>query len=197
MPRPSNVRSKTPEGADGGGGEGKGRRIAVVGIGNILMRDDGIGPAVVHRLENAYRWDDRVELLDAGAPGMELAYLIEGRDVLVFVDAVELDEPAGTLRWFDHDEIVAGGVPVRVGPHDPGIREAILRLELVGEAPRSVELLGVVPEVVDLGAGLTTAARRGVDAATAALLDRMAREGFKPEPRSDGEAEPWWTKSPS
>lgn len=180
--------------ADDGAGDGKGRRVAVVGIGNILMQDDGIGPAVVHRLENAYCWDDGVELLDAGAPGMELAYLIEARDVLILVDAVELDEPPGTLRWFDHDEIVAGGVPVRVGPHDPGIREAILKLELVEAAPRTVELLGVVPERVDLGAGLSAAAQRGVEAATEALLERMQREGFEPRPRNDGEPEPWWTR---
>jgi hydrogenase maturation protease len=178
--------------AGAGAGEHEGGGVAVVGIGNILMHDDGIGPAVVHRLENDYRWDGAVELLDAGAPGMELAYLIEGRDVLILVDAVALDAEPGTLRWFDHDEIIAGGIPVRVGPHDPGIREAILKLELVDAAPRVVELLGVVPEHVDLGSGLTPAAQRGVRAAVEALVERLGREGFAAEPRDDGEAEPWW-----
>lgn len=186
------MHDNSSERAGDGAGEDKGGRVAVVGIGNILMHDDGIGPAVVHRLENDYRWDAAVELLDAGAPGMELAYLIEGRDLLILVDAVALDSEPGSLRWFDHDEIIAGGIPVRVGPHDPGIREAILKLELVDAAPRVVELLGVVPEHVDLGAGLTAAATRGVDAAVEALVERLATEGHVATPRDDGEAEPWW-----
>jgi len=189
------VQDNSSDRADDGAGERKGGRVAVVGIGNILMCDDGIGPAVVHRLENDYTWDEGVELLDAGAPGMELAYLIEGRDVLILVDAVELDAEPATLRWFDHDEIIAGGIPVRVGPHDPGIREAILKLEMVDAAPRIVELLGVVPEHVDLGSELSEAARRGVGAAVEALLERLAREGFVPEPREDGDAEPWWVRA--
>jgi hydrogenase maturation protease len=168
-------------------------RVTVVGIGNILMLDDGIGPALIHRLEQAYKWGPDVELIDAGAPGMELAYLIEDRELLILVDAIVSDEPPATVHWYDHDRIVAGNIPVRVGPHDPGIREAILKLELVDHAPETVELLGVVPEIVDLGSGLSEGARRGVLAAEEALLARMARVGVAPLARRSGTPDaPWW-----
>lgn len=170
--------------------------VTVVGIGNILMRDDGIGPALIHRLEQAYEWGPDVELLDAGAPGMELAYLIEDRRLLILVDAIESKEEPGIVHWYDHDQIIAGKIPVRVGPHDPGIREAILKLELVGHAPETVELLGVVPEAVDLGSGLTDGARKGVLNAEAALLERMRRAGVAPLAKCDtAPVEPWWEGS--
>lgn len=170
--------------------------VTVVGIGNILMRDDGIGPALIHRLERAYEWGPDVELLDAGAPGMELAYLIEGRELLIIVDAIESREDPGIVHWYDHDRIVAGNIPVRVGPHDPGIREAILKLELVGHEPATVELLGVVPEIVDLGSGLSEGARQGVLNAEAALLERLLKVGVAPLRRLETPpAEPWWERS--
>jgi hydrogenase maturation protease len=167
--------------------------VTVVGIGNILMLDDGIGPALIHRLEQVYEWGPDVELLDAGAPGMELAYLIEDRQLLIIVDAIVSEEPPATLHWYDHDQIVAGNIPVRVGPHDPGIREAILKLELIGHAPKVVELLGVVPENVDLGSGLTEGAKKGVLAAEQALLERMRQAGAGPISKREGTPdEPWW-----
>lgn len=167
-------------------------RVTVVGIGNILMRDDGIGPAVAERLEKSYDWGPEVEVFDAGAPGMELAYLIEDRNWLILVDALEAEGDVGSVKWFDHDQIVDGNVPIRVGPHDPGIREAILRLELIGHAPRRVELLGVVPETVDLGSDLSPGALKGVEAATVALLDRLEADGIRPRASLEAPAKPWW-----
>lgn len=90
--------------------EGMHRRVAnvlVLGVGNILLSDEGIGVRVVEALQQRYRVPEGVEMVDGGTCGMDLLDLIAGRDHLILVDAVATGGPPGTVVRLEGDEIPA------------------------------------------------------------------------------------------
>ncbi len=169
--------------------------IAVVGLGNVLVGDDALGPTVVQTLAAAYELDEAVRVLDLGTPGFDLASHIAGTDALVVVDTVRGNGPAGELRLYRKPELLAAAVPQRVSGHDPGLRDTLLTLELHGAGPAEVLLIGVVPAVLETGIGLSPAVRAAVPAALAAVLEELARLGHPPVPRV-APAPPalWWQR---
>ena len=76
-------------------------RILVLGLGNLLLQDEGIGVHVVHRLEREYRFPDGVEILDGGTSGMELMGPIANSGYLIVVDAVKSDAPPRHVGMFE------------------------------------------------------------------------------------------------
>ena len=76
-------------------------RIAVLGLGNVLRRDDGAGPAVVARLEARYELPPDVFVMDLGTPGLDLVDMLVERDAVVFVDAIVDRGAPGSVRVLD------------------------------------------------------------------------------------------------
>jgi len=150
--------------------------VLVLAIGNPLMADDGAGQEVLAKLESiAAGWGSQVELLDGGTQGLALLGQFEGREAVVFLDAVRLGEAAGSVH------VLRGQEVLRMGGHATSAHEGsapdILRaLELLGETPAEVALVGVEPERIQIGIGLSPAVRgsleRAADSAKAAV-DRI------------------------
>lgn len=148
---------------------------AIYGIGNILMGDDGVGPAVVRHLASLSLPPD-VILEDLGTPSLDLpAYLI-GFDTVIFVDAVALDAAPGTIRVFSRNEIMAVPTGIRVSPHEPSINDALIVLDFAGRAPREVVLVGVVPETLDGGMALSEAVASAVPRAAEIAVAHLSSE---------------------
>ena len=77
---------------------GTGPRVLVLGIGNLVMSDDGVGVKVVQQLQREYRFAKNVEIMDGGTLGLDLLPKLEGIDHLIVVDAVETGRKPGTCR---------------------------------------------------------------------------------------------------
>lgn len=153
--------------------------VAVIGIGNVLLGDDGFGPAVIGLLASGWEIPPGVELIDAGTPGLDLAGLLCGRESVIFVDAVTGVLPAGTLRMFRGRELPAAlSLRPRVSEHDPALAEALAISEAAGAGPERVLLVGVVPGSVDVGVGLGAAVARAVEEAAAAIVAELAQQGI-------------------
>jgi hydrogenase maturation protease len=169
-------------------------RMAVLGLGNVLMGDDAAGPSVLRLLEAEYDLPPEIELLDLGTPGPELAHIVEGRDALIVVDTIRARDGApGELRRLRRAEIVQGKVPDRLSPHDPSLRGALLAAELLGTSPADVTLLGVVPGEVSLRLELTPAVRQALPALVRAVVVELERLGFEVPRRAEARgAEAWW-----
>ncbi|MCL7990801.1 MAG: hydrogenase maturation protease, partial [marine benthic group bacterium] len=104
---------------------------------------------------------------------------------------------AGTVKIYRREEILRHPPAQRITPHDPGLKETLLVLELQGETPPEVLVVGVVPESVEYGVGLTDAVREAVPAAITAIVDELERLGRPALPR-DPPLEPdiWWEREP-
>src|SRR5208283_6201915 len=83
------------------------RRIAVVGLGNVLLGDDGFGPLAVEMFRSLYECDSKVEILDLGTPGLDLAPYLYDADLVVIADAVHPreEEGPGTLSVYCEDDL--------------------------------------------------------------------------------------------
>ena len=82
------------------------KRTLVLGMGCILMRDDGVGPSALATFASLYELPAEVELLDIGTPGPELAHQIGGYDALIVFDALRVQSPPGTVRCLTRNEIL-------------------------------------------------------------------------------------------
>ncbi|MEE4161789.1 MAG: HyaD/HybD family hydrogenase maturation endopeptidase [Woeseiaceae bacterium] len=151
---------------------------AVLGIGNSLMTDDGIG---VHVL-NAYAAENRdpdVACLDAGTVGLALMTRLSGLDGIIAVDAMRLGKPAGTLTVLAGPAMDAHLNKHHGSVHELGLSDMMDALRLSDDLPRYRALVGIEPEAVDWGTEPTPpVAARVTDAvdAIAALLAEWRKE---------------------
>jgi hydrogenase maturation protease len=171
-------------------------KIAVLGLGNVLMKDDALGPYAVRLLEARYAFPDGVTVRDLGTPGLDLHPYLTGQDAVIFVDTVGADGAPGEVRLYRRDEILRHPPAARVSPHDPGVKEALLSLEFASGGPSEVLLVGVIPEVVEAGVGLSPAVRGALPVVEAEVLEELARLGSEATPlASPGEPDLWWENS--
>ncbi len=131
------------------------KRITVVGLGNVLMGDDALGPYAVRVLEAGYEFPAGTQVLDLGTPGLDLQPYITGLDALILVDTVSSKGEPGEVRTYRKPDILRHAPQPRLSPHDPGVKEALLTAEFEGTAPAEVYLVGVIPGSSAMGTGLT------------------------------------------
>jgi hydrogenase maturation protease len=170
-------------------------RTAIIGIGNVLNGDDGIGPHVVKVLAARYEFPEGVTCEDLGTPGYELTTFIMDLDAVLIVDAVRAKGAPGELRIYDKTEIVKKA-PVRaLSPHEPGVREALLNAEFNEVSPKVFKLIGVIPERVEMNDPLSPAVRAAIDGACAAVLKELLALGINATPRNPPLVpDLWWEK---
>ena len=167
----------------------------VLGLGNVLMGDDGFGPAAVRAFEAEYVVGPTVSVIDVGTPGLDLTPWLADVDRVIIVDTVKSELPPGTLRCFDKADVLRRPPSVRVGPHDPGVKEALLMLEFAGRAPRELRLVGIVPERTEMAVQLSPAVRAALPLAVEAIVTLLVRFGEQPIRRPHPcAAESWWSQ---
>ena len=151
------------------------RPVLVLGMGNILLTDEGLGVRALEAFCARYEVPEDVELLDGGTTGMGLLDDIGGRTHLLVLDAVQTGAPPGTLAVLRGEEI-----PVYFGrrgtPHQLGLSDVLATLELAGEKPAHVTVLGIVPDSLELSD--TIAAQ--LDGLVDALVTELAALGHPP-----------------
>ena len=152
-------------------------KIAVLGFGNILMKDDGLGPYVIQVLESSYDFGQGVSVLDIGTPGLGIDQYLEGLDLLIVIDTVHAKGEPGEIRTYRLNDILKHAPGIRMSPHDPGLKDALLSLQFLGVAPREVLLVGVIPENVSMGTEITRSVREAVPMAIAEVLIELMRVG--------------------
>jgi hydrogenase maturation protease len=169
--------------------------VRIIGVGNVLCMDDGLGPFAIATLDAEYEFPEGVEVLDVGTPGLDFTpYLSDARMVMV-LDTVRGDEPPGTLRLLRDHEIVSKPPPSRMSPHEPGLREALMATELSECSPDEVLLIGVVPESTGQGTRLTDAVRESVPEVVKTVVGELNRLGLAPSRRVPAlEPDAWWEK---
>jgi len=168
-------------------------RIAVYGIGNVLAHDDAVGPSVVRMLDAEWQLPDGVIVEDLGTPAIELPTHLSGLDAVVLVDAVSASAAPGTIRIYGRDEILAHSPGLRISPHDPALRETLLMLDVIGEAPAVVALVGVVAAETEMGIGLSQAVSDALPHAVEAVLGELAKLGIDATRRRQPlAADLWW-----
>lgn len=167
--------------------------IRILGVGNVLCSDDGLGPYAIKALEAQFEFADGVEVLDVGTPGLDFTPYLSGARMVIVIDTVRGEEAPGTLRLIRDGEIVSKPPPSRMSPHEPGLREALMATELSDCSPEEILLVGVVPESTEGGTRMTAAVQEavpGVLERVAVELERLGKPAIRREPPA--EMDIWW-----
>lgn len=152
--------------------------VLVLGLGNVLLGDDGLGAAAIARIERDYRIPPRASLEDGGTLGLSLLDLIADSDHLILVDAVRAEATPGTLVRLDGAD-VADAVRDRLSPHQIGVADLLDAARLIDCYPSTVTLLGLVPETIDLAVTRSRAVESGIDELVGAVVREVRRLGYE------------------
>lgn len=157
-----------------------GTDVLVLGLGNVLLGDDGLGPTAVARIERDYRIPPGVRLEDGGTLGLSLLGLIAESRHVILVDAVRTDAAPGTLVRLDGED-VAAAVRDRLSPHQVGVADLLEAARLIDRYPETVALLGLVPDSIELAVVRSKAVEDGLDMLVTAVVGEVQRFGYELE----------------
>lgn len=143
-------------------------RLTVLGIGNILMRDDAVGVRVMETVRDACAWPDDVEFVDGGAGGLNLLTVIEEAQRLVVFDAADMGLTAGEARVIQPEQVMDEDAAGRVSLHQTTFIETLKLCEQFSRRPPTT-ILAIQPAVVEHG--------REVSAPLLAAMERLTRQG--------------------
>lgn len=155
-------------------------RVVVLGIGNILLTDEGVGVRVVEALERGWRLPPEVEIIDGGTCGMEMLEQLENLDGLVVIDCVRCGRPPATPVLLKGDD-----VPVffrtKLSPHQVSLSDVLASLEFTGRAPKAIAIVGMQPVSMSLGLELSPAVAERLPELLDMTLAELAALGVSAE----------------
>jgi len=158
-------------------------KIMVLGVGNILLKDEGAGVKVVERLRSEYTFPDNVELVDGGTAGLDLLPVVEGFDHIIIVDTVKTNEPPGAIFRFTPDDIDIK-VPYKTSLHQIGMVEVFAIAEALGRKMKAV-IIAVQPEDMSgWGLELTPTIEAKVPELMSFVLKELESLGVKAIPKT-------------
>ena len=167
--------------------------IRILGVGNVLCTDDGLGPYVVKVLESRYEFPEGVEVVDLGTPGLDLTPFLADARMVIVIDTVRGDQAPGSLRLLRDGEIVAAPPPSRMSPHEPGLREALMATEFSDTSPDEILFVGVIPESTDQGTSLTEKIAESVPAVVDVVVQELQRLEAAPTAKEPpAKLDIWW-----
>ena len=145
--------------------------ILVLGLGNQLLSDDGVGPVLLEELAaSAIPWPSDVEFLDGGTQGLALLGHLSGRQALIIVDALHTGAPPGTVHRLTLNELRELSAGRAHSAHEGNAGELLAAAQLIGELPDRLFVVGIEPERIVTGVGLSDAVQQALPPA----LDQIA-----------------------
>ena len=153
-------------------------KTLVLGVGNKLMSDEGVGVHVIERLAEKYKLPAEVQVLDGGTLGLDLLYYLEGIENLLLVDAAETGKEAGMMIRLQ-DEQVPAFMSIKISPHQMGVPDMLAAAKLKDVYPKRLVLWGIQPELITLGLDLSPVLASKVELLADKLADELRTWGYE------------------
>ena len=156
--------------------------IVVLGVGNILLTDEGLGVHVVEDLKANYTFTPQISLIDGGTMGMELLTYMRGMKKILLIDAVNGGEVPGTIYEFPHRELEQYFTD-HISVHEVGMQD-ILRIRAIQENPlEDAIVIGVEPESLDVGFEPSAPVQKALPEVKERVLRVLREWGIQIEPK--------------
>ena len=147
--------------------------VLVLGIGNILLCDEGVGVRVIEQMQKL-QIPDHVELVDGGTAGADLLDVLAERQKVIIIDAVQADCKPGTMLRFTIDDLIhPNGVGMSL--HEIGLGEALTMTKQLGCAPKDVVVFGIKPKNIECGLELSAEIAASVPKVIDMVLAEIAK----------------------
>lgn len=134
-------------------------KVAVIGIGNPMMADDGIGPRLIAELEDSV---PGVDLIDMGTGGMQLVHVLAGYDSVIIIDSADMGLSPGESRVFSPYDVVSFKETRAYSLHDWDLLRSIEISRQLGEAPAKILILAIQPGCFEMREGLSLEVETGI-----------------------------------
>jgi hydrogenase maturation protease len=155
--------------------------VLVIGLGNPIMADDGLGLAALERLRLGWSLPESVRLVDGGTWGMNLLPLIEQAQRVVFLDAIDAGRPVGALVVLERHELPRF-LALKLSPHQVDLKEVLALAELRGTLPEDLVAIGLQPGRLEMSWGLSPELECRLDGLVSAALEQLAAWGYASSP---------------
>lgn len=150
----------------------------LIGLGNLILGDEGVGVHAMRRLEAEYAFQPAVELVDGGTSGLDLLPLLKGQRRLLLIDALASDAAPGTIRVIRNQEIRTA-LTEKVSLHHLGIADLLALAELLDYAPSEIALIGIVPERLEMELALSDCLRQRMPEVIETAVGVLAEWGIE------------------
>jgi hydrogenase maturation protease len=171
-------------------------RALVLGLGNVLLRDEGLGVWVAETLKRELQFPEGVSIVEGGTLGLDLLPLLDGVGRLCVIDAVRLGRAPGSIVRLEGDDVPAA-LDVKLSPHQIGVQDLFAAARLIGREPPSVVLWGMEPERLDPGTGFSLAVARSLPVLRDEVVEELRRWGLPARPVTNNAAPPIWWEEPT
>lgn len=156
--------------------------VLVLGLGNILLRDDGVGLTLLDQLQRLRNWGDDVQFVDGGTRGIALLGFIENRRALLILDAISLGGEPGTIyAWQGLDDFL--GMPSSPKTaHEGNALQLLQTAHIMGIVPPRIAVVGIAPHELHTGIGLSELVTNALPSALAqaeSLLSQLQAESIQ------------------
>lgn len=143
--------------------------VLVLGLGNILLSDEGVGVQAIEEFQRRYDCSGDIEIIDGGTIGLELLPYFEGRSHLLIMDAVKSDQKPGTIVRIEDPPAYFRN---RTSPHQIGLADVLNVAAISGMLPQNITLFGIEPKKISTGLDLSADVAQNLGR----LVDLVAEE---------------------
>jgi len=129
-------------------------KLAILGVGNILEKDDGVAVYASKYLEQNYTFKPNIDIINGGVEGINLLNMFMEYEHIIILDAIEIDDEPGSIYHIPSHELTGYGLNSG-GAHEIGVLQCFDILELMGKDIPKSSVLGIIPKEIDVYIGLS------------------------------------------
>ncbi|MEH7354416.1 HyaD/HybD family hydrogenase maturation endopeptidase [Neobacillus drentensis] len=148
------------------------KKITILGIGNTLFSDEGVGIHLLPLLEEALKEDENIEIIEGLTDGMKLLGPVEDAENLIIIDAINSGKEGGTIIKLEGDEIPAY-FGIKMSIHQLGFQEVLFAAKMRERYPKQIVMYGMQPTSLQLGIGLTETNQSMLNELANVVLDQV------------------------
>jgi hydrogenase maturation protease len=156
------------------------KHITILGLGNILLADEGFGVHFVRYFEDRYNLPEGVEIVDGGVMGYVLLDIFDRSDIMIVIDCIKLDDSPGSIYRFTHEEFLTK-IPPPTSAHEVKFSDVLIKAEMMGELPMMIFLCIVPKEFKDMNLEMTPELKKRLPDMESLIIKELGSLGIKPE----------------
>ncbi len=153
------------------------KKIAILGVGNILEKDDGVAIYATKYLEENYIFKPNIDIINGGVEGINLLNLFMEYQHIIILDAIEIDDEVGSIYHIPSQELTGYGLNSG-GAHEIGVLQCFDILELMDKNIPESSVVGIIPKVIDVEIGLSDTIYKKFDTYIDTILTIIKKENI-------------------
>jgi len=152
--------------------------VVILGLGNLLMQDEGVGIHALRVLQETYKFEPEIDIIDGGTSGLDLLPFFRPESQMIMIDAMVFDEPPGSIGRVEDEDILAR-LNTKTSVHHLGLSDLLAMARLTEMVPKKIVLFGVKPESMELEVGLTDTVNESIPRLITHVIEQVEQWGIK------------------